>query len=146
MHIHTHSQMCPTHNNHNPQPPQQPQPPHTVVSAHFVCPFGGAFAWNTSGCHVHVRPRWGGVSFVSETPHGTSHACVFASRAPEYCQRKWSKVAMRWKFRSYGARPEALVCASETHVLGLRAGLVVSQTVDKVVAVPTIDFGSALWH
>ena len=40
----------------------------------------------------------------------------------------------------HSARPEALVCASEPHVLGLRACLVVSQMVEDMVAIPKIDF------
>ena len=43
-----------------------------------------------------------------------------------------------------GVRPEALVSASEPHVLVLRAGLVVSQMAENVVAVPKIDSGGLL--
>ena len=43
----------------------------------------------------------------------------------------------------HSARPEALVCASEPHVLGLRACLDVSQMVN-AVAVPKIDSGGLL--
>ena len=45
---------------------------------------------------------------------------------------------------SHGARSEALVSASEPHVLGLRPCLVVSQMVENVVAVPNIDSGGLL--
>ena len=44
----------------------------------------------------------------------------------------------------HGAQPEALAGASEPHVSGLRACLVMSQTVENVVAVPKIDSGGLL--